>query len=91
MENKLTEIFEAVEKFIKDIIEINNEQMLKIMYQLLLSSSLLTLYLDKKGIIGTDYNAFIDQNKTMMSNVLLKESEDMLKTIKKTKEEMKNG
>lgn len=90
MENKSTEIFKEVEKFIRDMIDINNEQMIKIMHQLLLSSVLLTLYLSKKGIIETDYAQYIEENKDMAAKVLAKQSEDLINEIRKAKESIEN-
>ena len=86
MEGKFTGIFTELESFIRDMIDINNEQQIKIMHQLLLSSFLLTLYLSKKGIIENDYAQYIEENKEMAAKVLAKQSEDLINEIRKIKE-----
>ena len=86
MEGKFTGVFAELESFIRDMIDINNEQQIKIMHQLLLNSFLLTLYLSKKGIIQTDYAKYIEENKEMASKFLAKQSEDVINEIRKAKE-----
>ena len=91
MEGKLTEIFNELTSYVKGVIVINNEELIKIMHQLLLNDFLLTLYLSKKGVIETDYAQYIEENKDMAAKVLAKQSEDLINEIRKVKEKNNYG
>ena len=72
-------IFKDIEEFVIGVTSDNNKMLIKVMYQLLLSSTLLTEYLASKGFLQDDFNKFLEDNQERISKILDKQSEDMIK------------
>ena len=73
-------MWEEIKKYIDGTREINNEMLIKFMYQLLIPSTLLFIYLTRKGIIENDYEKFVKENGKPVAHILEQEAEDFIKS-----------
>lgn len=78
----MEELIKEIKDYVADMIKINNEMLIKVIYQELLSSTLLTLYLTQNGVIKTDFENFIEDNNDKVSEYLKKEAEELIKLMK---------
>ncbi len=81
----MEELIKEIRDYVADMIEINNEMLIKIIYQLLMSSTLLTMYLTQNGVVKTDFENFVEGNKGKVSEYLKKEAEELIKLKKEVK------
>lgn len=83
----MEELIKEIKDYVVDMIKINNEMLIKIIHQLLISNTLLTMYLQQNGIVKTDFENFVNGNKDKVSKYLAKEAEELIKLLNEEKKD----
>lgn len=81
----MEELIKEIKEFIVDMTNINNEMIIKIIYQSLVSSTILGMYLQQNGVIKSDFDNFMESNNEKVSKYLMEQAEKLIKSKKEEK------
>lgn len=81
----MEEVIKAIKEFVVDMININTEMIIKIIYQSLVPSTILEMYLQQNGVIKPDFVNFMESNNEKVYKYLMEQAEKLIKSKKEGK------